>query len=295
MTDSTFSYQNSLPSLPLPGLEDTIDKYLKALIPVISNEELTTVTDIAQKFANSQGGHKMQAFLETRSESLKNWLEDWWYDAYTTNRGTLLTQNMGAIIPKSFGPNSSQVGIAAQIIHHIMSYWNLVRQEKIEITKSRGTKWDMFQVYNLFNACRVPAKPKDKIERYFCTDWLQLMRPPQLANSIMDALKPAAQNALNTLGESLSIPFLDHPSFAASGGNGNFLLSTSFLGYNENGCFGYVLPMCKDGYGAFYRINTTSFTFTLSNFFDDATNGDEFRENLEYSLDFIKNVILTAE
>jgi carnitine O-octanoyltransferase len=31
------------------------------------------------------------------------------------------------------------------------------------------------------------------------------------------------------------------------------MLSTSLLGYNENG--GCVAPMCLDGYGCFYNIN----------------------------------------
>ncbi|PIC17331.1 hypothetical protein B9Z55_023611 [Caenorhabditis nigoni] len=597
--EPTFSHQNSLPSLPLPGLKDTIEKYLKSLSPIVSKEELEHVTSLAREFENSENGKKLQNFLELKSSTSRNWLEDWWYDAYTTNRDTLLTQNMGAIIPKSFMTNTSQIGIASQIIHHLMNYWSLVRQQKIEVTKSRGTNWDMSQVYNLFNACRTPAFPKDKIERYFCTesegscpshivvlcnghiwkvdtlqngtvlnvpeirnilevikthscrtdensilkltslgrdqwaniresmicnsshnqkmfetissavfcltlandfveneshlmkysifgspsnaymdknfniivlkdgkaclqaehgnvDAISLFAPcdfaadqflgdpklsekttlqnssstptvekveflltgsvssriaetekqffalssrinvnvyhysnfgatfckskklyadtiiqialqmaylkthnklapiyetastrkfyhgrtetvrsltPDLAkyleacensatnetiktlffdaynshNTLMDAARDGkgidrhflglrmSQLALESYGEKITIPFLDDPSYSASGGNGNFLLSTSFLGYTENGCFGYVVPMCKDGYGAFYRINASRFTFTLSNYFDDATNGDEFRENLEYSLDFIKNVILTNE
>ncbi|VDO88815.1 unnamed protein product [Heligmosomoides polygyrus] len=43
-----------------------------------------------------------------------------------------------------------------------------------------------------------------------------------------------------------------------SGGDGNFLLSTSFVGYmgenDEVGGYGYVTAMRPDGYGAFYRI-----------------------------------------
>ncbi|ULT81359.1 hypothetical protein L3Y34_011327 [Caenorhabditis briggsae] len=558
--ESTFSHQNSIPSLPLPGLKDTIEKYLKSLSPIVSKEELEHVTSLARGFGDSENGRKLQNFLELKSSSSKNWLEDWWYDAYTTNQDTLLTQNMGAIIPKSFMSNTSQIGMASQIIHHLMNYWSRVRHEKIEITKSRGINWDMSQVYNLFNACRTPAVSKDKIERYFCTEsegfcpshivvlynghiwkmetvqngkilsvpeirnileiiksgsnrtdensivkltslerdtWAKLMKysifgsplnaymdknlniivlkdgkaclqaehgnvdaislfapcdfaadqflddselsektlenssstptiekidflltgsvssriaeaekqffalssrinvnvyhysnfgatfcksrklyadtiiqialqmaylkthnklapiyetastrkfyhgrtetvrslTPDLAkyleacensatnetiktlffdaynshNTLMDAARDGkgidrhflglrmSQLALKSYGEKIAIPFLDDHSYAASGGNGNFLLSTSFLGYNENGCFGYVVPMCKDGYGAFYRINASRFTFTLSNYFDDATNGDEFRENLEYSLDFIKNVIVTNE
>ncbi|XP_065348241.1 peroxisomal carnitine O-octanoyltransferase [Cloeon dipterum] len=42
------------------------------------------------------------------------------------------------------------------------------------------------------------------------------------------------------------------PSWALSGGNGNFYLSTSLLGYQENG--GCVAPMCLHGYGCFYNI-----------------------------------------
>ncbi|CAL2049272.1 unnamed protein product [Caenorhabditis brenneri] len=598
MSNSTFSHQNLLPNLPLPKMEESIDKYLKSLIPIVTQEELNSITTLAKEFSKSEDAKKLQEFLILKSSASKNWLEDWWYDAYTTNRGSLVTQNMGAIIPKSCISNTSQLGIASQIIHHLMTYWTLVRQEKIEVTKSRGTNWDMYQVYNLFNSCRVPSLPKDCIERYFCTekeghcpshvvilcnghiwkletyrdgmvlsipeiwnkldlirtnsnvtdensivklttlnrnDWAQIRESiiennelnfelfrtiesaafcltltndcvendselmkyslfgsplntycdknlnvivlrdgkaclqaehgnvdaislfapcdfaanqfqddpklsgetlqnnfstptpekieflltgsisskisdaerefhamssrinvnvyhysnfgaayckqkklyadtiiqialqmaylkthnklaptyetastrkffhgrtetvrsltPDLAkylkacedsatnetlktlffdaynshNTLMDAARDGkgidrhflglrrAQSAMMSYGEILKIPFLDHPSFAASGGNGNFLMSTSFLGYNENGCFGYVVPMCKDGYGAFYRINNNRFTFTLSNYFDDATNGDEFRENLEYSLDFIKNVILTNE
>ncbi|CAA92129.3 Choline/carnitine acyltransferase domain-containing protein [Caenorhabditis elegans] len=602
MTSSTFSEQNSLPSLPLPELEETIGKYLKSLVPIVPKDELETITTLANDFASSQNGQILQRFLKEKTISSKNWLEDWWYDAYLTNRDSLLTQNMGAVVPKFSVNDSSQIESASHIIHHLMSYWSLIRQEKIEVTKSRGNSWDMNQDYNLFNACRVPALPKDRIKRYFRTEaegkcpshviilcnghvwklettcenskflnifeiqnalkrikessrtsvecsivqltslgrdnWAQIresmiqnsnrnvelfhdvdsavfcltlsddfveneselmkysifgsplnaycdknlniivlrdgktclqaehgnvdaislfapcdfaadqfqlnrklskkssqnksssMQPVmpvkieflltgsvsqkiseaerdfyflssktnvnvyhytnfgatyckqrtlyadtiiqialQMAylkthnklaptyetastrmfyhgrtetvrslttdmekyltacensatnetlkllffdaynshNTLMDAAREGkgidrhfyglrkAQTAIQSYGKSVEIPFLDHKSFSASGGNGNFLLSTSFLGYHENGCFGYVVPMCKDGYGTFYRINKTSFTFTISNWLDDATNGDEFRENLEYSLNFIKNVILTNE
>ena len=40
-----------------------------------------------------------------------------------------------------------------------------------------------------------------------------------------------------------------------SGGNGNFVLSTSFVGYTP--VFGGVLPMCNNGYGCFYAIQDT--------------------------------------
>ena len=45
--------------------------------------------------------------------------------------------------------------------------------------------------------------------------------------------------------------------YSKSGGNGNFVLSTSTLGYTAvNGC---VSPMCLDGYGVFYSITSNMF------------------------------------
>ena len=37
-----------------------------------------------------------------------------------------------------------------------------------------------------------------------------------------------------------------------SGGDGNFVLSTSFVGYSP--VYGGVAPMCKNGYGCFYSV-----------------------------------------
>ncbi|XP_055906500.1 peroxisomal carnitine O-octanoyltransferase [Eupeodes corollae] len=53
--------------------------------------------------------------------------------------------------------------------------------------------------------------------------------------------------------EGLEVPSLyTDPLYAKSGGGGNFVLSTSTLGYTINN--GYVAPMVMDGYGVFYSI-----------------------------------------
>ncbi|XP_068157561.1 peroxisomal carnitine O-octanoyltransferase isoform X2 [Drosophila tropicalis] len=53
----------------------------------------------------------------------------------------------------------------------------------------------------------------------------------------------------------LDIPALyDDPLYTKSGGGGNFVLSTSTLGFTAN--VGYVAPMVFDGYGVFYSITS---------------------------------------
>lgn len=53
----------------------------------------------------------------------------------------------------------------------------------------------------------------------------------------------------------MEIPaFYDDPLYTKSGGGGNFVLSTSTLGFTAN--VGYVAPMLFDGYGVFYSITS---------------------------------------
>ncbi|XP_078494503.1 peroxisomal carnitine O-octanoyltransferase-like [Ciona intestinalis] len=54
------------------------------------------------------------------------------------------------------------------------------------------------------------------------------------------------------------------PAFAASGGNGNFVLSTSCVGYFH--AQGSVAPMVDNGYGFFYRINDNKIIYSVSAF-----------------------------
>lgn len=51
----------------------------------------------------------------------------------------------------------------------------------------------------------------------------------------------------------MDIPeFYSDPLYLKSGGGGNYVLSTSTLGYSVN--VGFVAPMVLDGYGVFYTI-----------------------------------------
>ena len=46
-----------------------------------------------------------------------------------------------------------------------------------------------------------------------------------------------------------------------SGGDGNFVLSTSFVGFTS--VHGGVTPMCKDGYGFFYRMGDNRYAICI--------------------------------
>ncbi|XP_005095716.1 peroxisomal carnitine O-octanoyltransferase isoform X2 [Aplysia californica] len=90
-------------------------------------------------------------------------------------------------------------------------------------------------------------------------------------------------------GRDIPMIFMD-PSFAKSGGGGNYVLSTSCIGYTS--VLGGVLPMCKDGYGVFYRINDNRLTFYITTWnADEETDNKKFGHSLTKALDQIKALV----
>ncbi|XP_054726486.1 peroxisomal carnitine O-octanoyltransferase [Anastrepha obliqua] len=63
----------------------------------------------------------------------------------------------------------------------------------------------------------------------------------------------------------IDIPeFYEDPLYIRSGGGGNFILSTSTLGYSTN--VGFVAPMTLDGYGVFYTITSDTIYIQITAF-----------------------------
>lgn len=67
----------------------------------------------------------------------------------------------------------------------------------------------------------------------------------------------------NSLISSSKLKFNICKSFLFSGGGGNFVLSTSSLGYTIVN--GFVGPMCRDGYACFYSITNQSYALIIFN------------------------------
>ncbi|CAG5135469.1 unnamed protein product [Candidula unifasciata] len=90
--------------------------------------------------------------------------------------------------------------------------------------------------------------------------------------------------------EGLPTPELyQDPSFYKSGGGGNFILSTSCLGYSP--LVGAVLPMCTNGIGAFYSINEEWLIFNLTTWNEDQdTSSERFAEAVSNALDTLRSI-----
>ncbi|ALC47477.1 CG12428 [Drosophila busckii] len=89
----------------------------------------------------------------------------------------------------------------------------------------------------------------------------------------------------------LDIPALyDDPLYAKSGGGGNFVLSTSTLGFTAN--VGYVSPMVFDGYGVFYSITSGAIFINTTAYRDSiATSARKFNDYFKQTFRRIQELL----
>ncbi|KAM9287816.1 peroxisomal carnitine O-octanoyltransferase isoform 2-T4 [Cariama cristata] len=173
--ERTFQYQDSLPSLPVPSLAESLSKYLDAVKPFLNQEEYQRTEDIVKKFENGIGKELHQKLLE-RAKTRRNWLEDWWLNvAYLDLRiSTQIHCNMGGpgpYIEHCWPPKEgTQIERACVNIWHTLKYWDLLRAEKVAIERSGNAVLDMNQFRMLFCTCRIPGVTRDSIGSYFKTE-----------------------------------------------------------------------------------------------------------------------------
>ncbi|GFO13667.1 carnitine o-octanoyltransferase [Plakobranchus ocellatus] len=80
------------------------------------------------------------------------------------------------------------------------------------------------------------------------------------------------------------------PSFVKSGGGGNYILSTSCIGYTS--VLGAVLPMCENCIGCFYRINEDKLTFYVTTWNADvATSSSGYATECCNALDSMRELV----
>uniref|UniRef100_A0A3Q2I3R7 Peroxisomal carnitine O-octanoyltransferase n=1 Tax=Equus caballus TaxID=9796 RepID=A0A3Q2I3R7_HORSE len=119
--ERTFQYQDSLPSLPVPSLEESLKRYLESVKPFANEEEYKKTEEIVRKFKNGIGGELHQKLLE-RAKGKRNWLEEWWLNvAYLDVR-----------MPSQLNVNFA--GPAPYIEH----YWPPKEGTQLERGKSEG-------------------------------------------------------------------------------------------------------------------------------------------------------------
>lgn len=115
-----------LPSLPVPTLNQTIEKYIKTVTPFLSEAELNNTKKILQEFSSENGiGTKLQKLLVQKAQNSENWLADWWLNnAYLGYRDPVVVYSSpGLVFPfEDFVNETDRLTYTAQLILAAVEY-----------------------------------------------------------------------------------------------------------------------------------------------------------------------------
>uniref|UniRef100_A0A8C9UL78 Carnitine palmitoyltransferase 1A n=1 Tax=Spermophilus dauricus TaxID=99837 RepID=A0A8C9UL78_SPEDA len=154
-----YSFQTSLPRLPVPAVEDTVSRYLESVRPLMKDGDFQRMTALAQDFAVNLGP-KLQWYLKLKSWWATNYVSDWWEEyIYLRGRGPLMVNsNYYAMV--YITPTHIQAARAGNTIHAILLYRRKLDREEIKPIRLLGSTVPLCsaQWERLFNTARIPGE-----------------------------------------------------------------------------------------------------------------------------------------
>jgi carnitine O-acetyltransferase len=158
-------FQESLPKLPVPTLEETASRYLRSVHPLLSSSEFESTRKAVEEFIKPGGiGRKLQEKLIARREDPKheNWLSDWWNEvAYLSYRDPVVPYVSYFYSHRDDRRRRNPAKRAAAITTAALEFKKQVDQGTLEPEYMKRLPICMDSYKWMFNTSRVPAKPAD--------------------------------------------------------------------------------------------------------------------------------------
>ncbi|KAK9449410.1 acyltransferase ChoActase/COT/CPT [Limtongia smithiae] len=163
-------FQESLPHLPVPTLEQTATKYLKSVSHLLTPAQFAETTKIVQKFVSPSGeGPALQQKLLAKAADpkVKNWIYDWWNDAaYLTYRDPVVPYVSYFYGHKDDARYTTQASKGAVLATAALAFKKLIDTKQLEPEYLRKKAMCMDSYKYMFNASRVAATGRDYAVKY---------------------------------------------------------------------------------------------------------------------------------
>ncbi|KAG8130894.1 hypothetical protein E2320_017597 [Naja naja] len=196
-TIPTMHFQPSLPRLPIPKLEDTINRYLAAQKPLLNDQQYRHTVRIATEFGKGEGKIIHHDLLEhDRINNHTSYISGPWYDMYLSSRDSVVF-NYNPFISLNPDPKpgyNNQVVRATNLVVSALKFLNTLKNDYLRpdiyyVNRKWGQSkmfkhfiralpstlsWygaylvnayplDMSQYKSLFNSTRIPNLSKDTL------------------------------------------------------------------------------------------------------------------------------------
>uniref|UniRef100_A0A669BWZ0 carnitine O-palmitoyltransferase n=1 Tax=Oreochromis niloticus TaxID=8128 RepID=A0A669BWZ0_ORENI len=168
-----YSYQGSLPNLPVPTIKDTVKRYLESVRPLMDDKEYERMTKLAAEFESSLG-NRLQWYLKLKALWASNYVSDWWEEyVYLRGRGPIMV-------------NSNYYGMTFPLCYHtiLISYpfllypfqslLYLLDFSLFTFLRIPGTVIPLCaaQCERIFNTTRIPGEETDTVQHWQDSDYI---------------------------------------------------------------------------------------------------------------------------
>ncbi|KAK7080790.1 Carnitine O-palmitoyltransferase 1, liver isoform [Halocaridina rubra] len=163
-----YSYQGSLPRLPLPALKDTMSRYLRSVRPLMDDEAYARMEKLAAEFQNGIG-KKLQRYLVLKSWWATNYVTDWWEEfVYLRGRSPLMVNsNFYGTDAILLHPTHLQAARAGNVAHAAFLFRRLIERQQLQpIMVQNSVPLCSYQYERTFNTTRIPGIETDKIVHF---------------------------------------------------------------------------------------------------------------------------------
>jgi len=201
----TFQYQDELPRLPIPELNDTLSKYRHYLAPLISTRELQ-ITDSYIEAFKGQAGKKLHKSLEELNETVStSWIEGFWDTMYLELRMPIpINVNpyftlIDPVQPYN-DPAKAQTERASALVLSAFRYQQLIRRKQLEPDMDGKKPLCMYQYSRLLGTSRIPRWARDELQTYLHARHIIVLRNNRMFRvDIMDETGGAGKHGYEAL------------------------------------------------------------------------------------------------
>ncbi|KAF2870452.1 acyltransferase ChoActase/COT/CPT [Massariosphaeria phaeospora] len=163
-------FEDSLPRLPVPTLEETTKRYLKSVHPLLSQPEYEATTKAVSEFVAPGGlGETLQKRLVARREQpeVRNWIYEWWNEAaYMSYRDPVVPYVSYFYSHRDDKKRRDPAKRAAALSTAVLEFKKMVDNGTLEPEYMKKLPIAMSSYEYLFNFSRVPQKPSDTSVKY---------------------------------------------------------------------------------------------------------------------------------
>ena len=180
---STDAYEERLPRVPLPTLEDSCRLFLEWCAPLLTDSERATTEAAVTAFLQPDSpAHALQAALERydAGPGVHSWLDRFWASRYLGRRDRIaLNANYFFLFndpddpPEAEGQarRPDQVQRAAGLVAAAVGYKLRLDQDLIPPVVQRGQAMTMVQNKFLFSTTRIPGEVQDTVRAPYSDEW----------------------------------------------------------------------------------------------------------------------------